>query len=271
MSGDIDPEILKSNAPNTVGDSITINHVGCPAGEDQKRRLWIIRNHNSIGWNCMHCGGKGRLFLKNSERTRGTAAPRVLKTTPWPSNRSIDEAEWPPEARGWLRKYGISEFEANDAGVAYLPDERRLQLPIVAYDGMITGWQERALYPYQTIKYITRTLGNTSPVAQGAWVLDGPNRTNRVMVVEDIASAIKLGQYIDTVAMLGTRLMPEVRNIIAEKYEAALVWLDPDEAGFKAARVVCGELENFLNTTHITSEVQPKEATDIKIRAHLGY
>jgi hypothetical protein len=33
---------------------------------------------------------------------------------------------------------------------------------------------------------------------------------------------------------------------------------------------VCKELELFLETTHITSDVQPKEATDIEIRAHLG-
>lgn len=265
----IEKQVLLDAAPNVVGASVYVDHAGCPAGVDHKKRLWVYRTGKGIGGFCHHCGEKGWVHTTSRGNSLTVAKAPELKQSKWPTLIRTYEIDWPAEARGWLRKYGITEFEANDNGVAYLPDEKRLMLPTVNYQGAITGWQERAIYPHQTPKYITRVLGNVSPSAQGHWVRS-PAKSKGVVLVEDIVSAIKLSSEMDAVAMLGTKLRPEVRNIIAENYEEAYVWLDPDEAGFTATRSVCKELELFLETTHITSDVQPKEATDIEIRAHLG-
>ena len=252
-TGPFDLELLRRHAPTALG-AVCVDHEGCPAGLDTKKRLWIKRNENgSLNVFCHNCGSK--TYLRHLD-SRGSAPP--IKTpskllTAW--EVIMNPEAWPPAARGWFAKY---DLEPHQVAASFDPKSERIVLPILRRRGEEEEYaqQMRAIYAHQSPKYLTR--GNPN---EGHWeaALRGP--CAGVVIVEDILSAAKIALQtpFDAVALLRTTISPHIVNIILEHYTSAHVWMDPDEAGWKASTTIANLLNPLIPTHPIFTLRQPKE------------
>ncbi len=149
--------------------------------------------------------------------------------------------EIPEEGLAWLRRANITESLAKAYHIGYSPAWRRVILPSYL-DGQLLGWQGRAASTGQQPKYLQ---------AEGQKPLLFASYTARehpefVVLVEDTASAIVLGEHLPTIALLGTSLDREGKQValLSDLSKEYVLWLDGDRAGQAAARKIEARLDN---------------------------
>jgi hypothetical protein len=174
----------------------------------------------------------------------------------------------PTEGWMWLRKYGILDKEVSFYGIGYSNQYSRLVLPVYNLAGLV-AWQGRALgkidkkYP----KYMTMTNG-----AQSRLWFDSRHgikqhreylETNKIVLVEDIISAIKLGRQFRTIALLGSYVREELIDWMLAVNKANVnmtfyIWLDPDK--MVESYKIAGRLRSLgLRVITITTSQDPKD------------
>jgi hypothetical protein len=258
------------------GDQTHVNHDGCPAGIDTKMRLYIKRLHDGmiLGY-CHHCGMSGNTrstdhFTILTRETVVALSKHVPDNTPhW--------NEWSAAARGWVTKYGITEHECLENGITYAPDSQRVMLKVFAYDDpeILLGYQMRSVDANVKPKYRTSNLlpeKDHHATEQGYWRVTHPEST-RLVIVEDILSAVKVSRYANALAMMGTNLSTTMLNRVVEAFETVHIWLDADKAGIAATVKIGSQLALFLGTFSVKlvpSKLQPKESADFLITGFLG-
>lgn len=260
----IDRKLILANAPFAMGEQIHVNHVGCPAGEDKKQRLYIKRTHKGIVAYCHHCAEAGfasdgisgdRMALWLSEKTapvsRSTTLPELV-------NLSI-------EAETWLLTHYCSTNYFGFSGVKGKHNQIALRLRNPETD--IIGYQVRNLLPSATPKYITSYIHNGNR-GDSAWFHYGFNKT--LVITEDYLSAYRVFQdthgSVSSLALLRTTITDRTLLQIYEiGFQKIVIWLDPDEAGIKGAIKAQKELTHFLSTDTSVERVnigkEPKECT----------
>ena len=178
---------------------------------------------------------------------------------PWDFTTDI-----PIEAMLWLFKASITPYRARQMGIGYSEYYRRVIIPI--YQGTkLVYFQARALYKDQDIKYINPKVDRS---AIGYWVFPEESNHGRLIITEDILSAIRVGAFVPTLSALGTKLSTALANQAAE-YDHVTTWLDPDEAGITGAQDMRKLLGLTTQTSNIVSELDPKNLTDEEIKACL--
>lgn len=187
------------------------------------------------------------------EHTKSLATVRL----PWDFTLDI-----PPHAMLWLLKASITPYRARKAGIGYSDHYKRVFIPVYQ-DGKLVYFQARALHDYQEIKYINPRIDRASI---GYWVIPEGGNHGRLVITEDILSAIRVGQFVPTLSTMGTKLSIELANMLME-YDHVTTWLDPDQAGIDGARDMRRML--FVPTSNILSEKDPKNLTDEEIKACL--
>lgn len=120
------PDEYMQYAPDEVDKQVSVNHEGCDAGLDTKRRLYVKRiNSNRVVAFCQHCGKSGvhtssvrsstgagtlsvALHRSTKPPTTGTGSSTVpTKRTGTSSKALHDPSDWPIAAKAWLAKYHI--------------------------------------------------------------------------------------------------------------------------------------------------------------------
>lgn len=253
-----------------VEEQVRTNHDECPAGQDTKRRLYIKRTSTGFLAFCHNCGhhgvvGNGRgvtraiadLLDKHKDALE-TGIVSVNGQLELPPECDSVIFRWPDSARAWLYQYGITDQEMMDAGICYSWAWGRVVLPVYE-DGKLVYWQARAIDRAQDPKYIS---AKANPKAM-YWhhFHQAVGRTNSIGIVEDILSAIKLGRYMDTVAMLGTS--PDMAGLTErlKNYKKVAIVLDPDQAGIRKANELHSRLSLIKpgEVKLIHTSKQPKE------------
>jgi len=152
---------------------------------------------------------------------------------------------------------------------AFISD--KLYLPIFNYSGDQYGYQLRSFDPkkpkYKTTYYKKTGLGTS-------WF----NKNNKhIIITEDYTSAYRV--FRDTpyssLALLKTSISDTTINLLSSFYKV-VIWLDPDEAGQKAALkilqrlMVC--LPSHVTIKNITSSLlpEPKNLNPDNLRKNLG-
>lgn len=136
MTDRLHPDEYLPFAPKNKGEQVHVNHDGCPAGRDTKRRLYVKRNeHGKVVAYCHHCGGAGvssdtvRAYSSGTSldavlavrsgayeskhiprqgRARDDKSPAVYRQKTTPSGAALHRVgDWPIAARVWLDSYGI--------------------------------------------------------------------------------------------------------------------------------------------------------------------
>ena len=222
-------------APKEPGEFVRIReHVGCTGSSPAVKIL--RRNDGSIHCKCYRCDMFGstrpepdktpaevKAYL---ERLRGNgstdkgAAPLCL-----PRDHSTSWSNWSFEGQSWLRGYGISEVETRKHGIGYSSFLNRVIIPCSGRDGRLLGYQARRLQYSDGPKYWTKRDEQKSQL----YKFITNNKSDVLVICEDVMSAIKLSRYYNALAILGTQINPEALNI-AIKFKEVIIYLDNDNA-----------------------------------------
>ena len=157
--------------------------------------------------------------------------------------------EIPVDGWIWLSKYGITEEQATRYRIGYSPHLKRVILPVFDAQNELIAFQARALGDSDA-KYLTFT--STS----GAYFTSDHNSTSFV-VVEDILSAIKVGEIHPTIALLGTQLHSRIEYKLS-RARNLLVWLDGDGPGWEASYAIWRTLRTRTKMDIIQTAKDPK-------------
>lgn len=243
------------------GDSQRINHEGCGAGQDFKKRLWVIRSGGRVGWKCHHCGEKGSAPIVPN-RTSVLKRLRPEEEHPdkiqLPYDFDSNFLHWPTEARAWVLKYGIEKPET----WGWSESQGRVIIPV--YEEGLKGYQSRKVLGLDPgPKYLTR--GRNLVYAR---CNEG---TREAAIVEDALSAEKVGKVVDGYALLGTSRFNHGTAIQwASRYDRIFVWFDDNNWWARKDQTqLAARLGLLVPTTIIRTGKDPKEHSISEIRGIL--
>lgn len=246
---------FEKHAPSNTGEQIHINHVGCEAGTDHKKRLYIKRTEKGIVAYCHHCGQSGFIASDKGRLSTWLTKPTSKTThTPFPTL-----VEMSIEGKMWLAKYYCDWTAKCFNGV--LHEKHLLALDLNDHAGNFVGVQLRNLRPDAVPKYITRYYDKDTP-AQPAW-FQGDGKT--LYITEDYLSAYRINRDtgFSALALLGTTMRDHTVGVIAAlNFETIVVWLDPDDAGVKGAKKLRKQLDYYLDRSVKLLAVNGKEAKE---------
>lgn len=211
------------------------------------------------GWYCFGCGFKEgktditslRSRLENSRQEKKIG--ELLETS----------SHLPPKALKWLMQYGLTKEEISQFG---WNDDRSL---LVLYQGN-DYWQARNFAENSSIKYMSQ---GKKPILfyENGFVTETPT-SDKVVMVEDIVSAVKVSRVCTSLPLLGSTIALEtILRCLERDISKVYIWLDYDKAkeSLKAARnasQILGEVRT------IVTELDPKELSNEKIKEKIyGY
>lgn len=243
----------------------------------QKRRIKhckddnsMLVNHDLKGYSChcFRCGFHG--FIPHGVQSIADIKRRedeyrsqdFSKGLVLPSDYTLDI---PPQHMTWFLKYGVSAELATEYRVGFSESMERLVLPVYS-NAELVALQMRTTRDGLKPKY----LNPFGPKVSNAVFWAGKPKNRVGVIVEDILSAIKVGQYLRCASILGTN-MTDARAIqIASELDHALVWLDNDKAGSRGwikARTALSLVG--VQCTRVRSERDPKTYTRAEIKSHI--
>jgi len=169
---------------------------------------------------------------------------------PMPAN--FDPSTWPLEPRVWLYKSGLSNATIKAHGFYWCDRIKRVVLPVLNGSKLVY-WQARG-FDKDRPKYLNPKIDK--PVYKsGPYGATGP-----IVLVEDILSAVKIGQGYTAWARLGTGPLDDALLVeLASTGRPVAVWLDPDDAGIKGRKRMAGQLRALgVSVRIIYAEQDPK-------------
>ena len=230
----IDFKLILANAPSNIGEQVHINHTGCEAGVDNKRRLYIKRTDKGLVAYCHHCSDKG--YAKDENRLSTWINGNQLAAKSVKKQFSASDLDiLSPKGFVWLTRYHCDASNKNCFNG--VKDKDSVALTLYGPDESLLGWQVRNLLPKEGVpKYTTHYVSESSN-GDPAWF----NRltTKTLVITEDYLSAWRVGFNTThaSMALLRTSLSDKALfDIERGHYETIIIWLDPDEAGRKPPR-----------------------------------
>jgi len=253
----IDRKLILANAPSNMGEQVHVNHTGCEAGEDKKRRLYIKRTDKGLVAYCHHCNEKG--FASDNSARLSTWLTSSTKTTK-EQKRKPTLAPLSLGGKVWLTNYNCPTRVPNFMGVE--GDPSRVALMLYDLQNNPVGMQIRSLRPDADLKYVTYFDNSNSDVA---WFYNG-NKT--LVITEDYLSAYRVQRDVgfSSMALLRTSITDRTLTQIYDTgFNEIYIWLDSDDAGAVGAAKVSKTLQHFLpadvKLLTIHSNEEPKECT----------
>jgi hypothetical protein len=162
--------------------------------------------------------------------------------------------EFPERELVWLENYRITKDLREKYNIQYSPELKRIVLPIYNTQGELIYYQARSLNPKQK-KYL-------NPKGQPKQQFLSEYKGSSVLVfVEDMISAIRVGEQFQGVALLGTSINDIKLNF---PVEFCCIWLDND--AFIKARGLYRTMSNLYDTRFIYSRNDPKCYSDEEIK-----
>lgn len=257
------------HAPATPGTE-RVNHDGCTAGVDTKRRLYVTRKEegNVVAY-CHNCGISG--VHSGTSRFRVAHVPKAPKTVEgtleMKHNMKDKPYDWPKEMLAWLNECGIDLTIAMKYGIVYDTDDRRIIIPKLNKSGDLVMFQSRRLYEDGTPKYLTYKVKD----AYYHDALEGKVEPNTCIVVEDMLSAIRCAEAGYTAVPLFTANVTDKTMLtMVREYDTIVVWLDNDNTtvirssanAVRKLRALAGTKEAIMQ---VQTSTDPKHYTDREI------
>ena len=163
------------------------------------------------------------------------------------------------DSLAWLKKYGITDAEIRQHKMLWSPRKELLIFPIFI-DGQMQMWQGRYFgsnpeYP----KYNTQGF----PKGGGVYYIVGTGE--RLVLVEDVLSAIKVGRQIAAMPLFTNNLNSRQAIHLSRYFDHVAIWLDPNmrEHSLKLQK----RLQLFFKSVRVIySDYDPKAHSDGDIR-----
>lgn len=244
-----------------LGVEVRYDHLDCG---DTKKHLYIKRSPEGWLWICHKCGESG--FQAND------TLETLLKKTP-----TLEDVEeyvnsvalphdfsptLPDSALTWLQRYGILDVEADFWNFGYSDSLNRLVMPI--FDGnRLVAWIARSLYPPSDSipKYITRGKVSEHSFRVNTYM-------DKIVIVEDMLSAIKVGRVAGSIAILGSYIPNKVIDFIKQDEKEVYIWLDMDKVN-AALTYTAQFTARGIHTGVVYSRLDPKEYNELEIKKWL--
>ena len=220
---DIREQVALETTHLNNGESTRIR---CPKCKSPEISMSVWCDNNIIHYKCFRatCGNTYGVLggvRREPSRKVNQFVPKHLTEPTEPLTTQLKQ---------WLvRKYEISVRKSD--GFLYLPETHRLYMPVYNYlGGTIGGLAKQltvgvkpktVLYRHQDVPMLHFRRRRPNEVAD-----NGP-----VVVVEDILSATKLRDIVDSVAILGTHITAPMAAILSNLNRPIILMLDPDAVG----------------------------------------
>jgi len=212
-----------------VGASQRWVHEECSAGKDPA--LVVTRYPTGWAFLCHRCGWKGWQPIKGLPPDQTI---KLLKQTQQNNTQQKGSLKLPddvtpilpPECWAWLMQYDITEDEARRYRFCYSPRLTSLILPIYRENRLIY-YQARSFGPGNKQKYLNvkgRARGRVFFVADKIRDDD-----RRVVLVEDIVSAIKVNRVTNAMALLYSHIPMDLVIKLIKRNRDVIIWLDHDK------------------------------------------
>lgn len=278
----IERKVIVDNAPEYVG-TVRVNHTGCPAGEDLRRRLYLTRKPDlkTILAYCHNCQEAG--VAREQDKLIFGGAVTVREKRQETELPDCDPVHFSKAAMAWLAQYGIKPPDWESLNFGFEPDQGRLVMPVwgdirLPYGSErytakeILGYQSRRLGQYDASpKYLTAKFSGTTELETTILNEDATRTHSCVVLVEDLVSAIKVSKVARlTVPMYGCHVRSE-RILELSRELPVIVWLDNDNPTvMKQASRIHHLVRAFGMESHlITDKQDPKKYTTYQIDAVL--
>ena len=164
----------------------------------------------------------------------------------------------PPVPYKWLKQYGITNEEIISNKIGWSNIKQMLIFPY-SVNGDLIFWQGR-YFPKQKVK--CHTKGNP---ANTLILLDYMQDNQRVVVVEDPVSAIKVARHAPVHCLFGSSLSMNNAIRLSRMYKELIVWLDYDKVG-EAAKLAKKFAPLYIVSKFVISHDDPKECSDAFIK-----
>ena len=261
----IDKSFVLKNAPTLVGEQVHVNHEGCSAGVDRKKRLYIKRTPTGLIAFCHHCGEKA--FAQDAKGRLATWLTTRPRASIEPPKRLPTLSDLPVLGIKWLLEHDCDYTDKNFSGVRGEPYQ--VCLDIMDATGELIGYQIRNLLPNPRQKYITQYFSQNHR-ADSSWFYNG---CKTLVITEDYLSAYRVNKDTgcSSVALLRTSISNTTLQQIADLgFNMVYIWLDDDSAGRKGADKAKHDLRLYLDSNikiiNINSREEPKQCTKQQLR-----
>lgn len=212
-------DVLVAAAELAEGDSI---YTTCPSCQ-REGKFSITRTDEGVLYHCFRasCTLKGMIGGSRSAFTR--TAPPARDFTPFTGELVPLPQVWVDfmwENLGW----GAAEHSLGRPMLA--PELRRIAYPIRDPFGVRRGYSLRSYDKGVGTKSLTRM--DMSAPHMSYYTCPNIRLSKHVLVVEDIPSAVRAAEYVNSVALCGTGCNGEYAAEIARKYDTVTWALDAD-------------------------------------------
>ncbi len=276
------------------GETLRVNHQGCEAGVDTRRRLYITRPMSDptklIGY-CHNCQTGGVLRTGKHMNYRHTQhktpmGPTILKMEDLaaPKHMIEDMMLWPTHAIAWALKGKLTPQLCRDYNILFDPSSNRVYLPrykscaaSAPLGGELRGYQLRNTDPGLNVpKYLTVVADDD----RGYTILYGKVvstvEATIIVLVEDLLSGISVVEAFErtqrtvhAIVNYGTKVNLEAVHHCS-RYNNTVVWLDNDSDHVKTqARLMARTIQLLHPAAQVVSELRetdPKHSDYITIR-----
>ena len=274
------------------GETIRVNHVDCPAGEDTRRRLYVTRVQADptllVGY-CHNCGTGDRNKTNEYSKYRNhevySSAKELIQQDIKVPKSIVPMSDAPAMAQKFLFERNLTLDKAAEWGIYYDPNSDRVYLPMYAEAdtrgrwGAFDGYQLRAIASHQNPKYLTARR----PESKGYTLLHNAPETYEVKdlnayvaIVEDYISGIHILEAMNkdfhclVAVNYGTQINTEMLYDLAQlhKDNNLVVWLDNDSPHvIKRAQDISRTAALYgIKSAVVTVKSDPKHVNHVDIK-----
>jgi hypothetical protein len=185
-----------------------VRHESCPSCGSKDN---LGRYDDGHAW-CFGCGYKEppkHRAIPSNEESHVTIPTDLMKQLPFLYNRWLDSYNLTPEEKSFFK---------------WSPSLKRM-VTFVMQPGQGLFWEGRSLTTIpKSLNYGKKPFalfyqGRIQPQLEG----------DKVVIVEDVVSAIKVGRYLPTLCLFGNNLQENHMKRIALQFKEVVVWLDDDK------------------------------------------
>lgn len=172
----------------------------------------------------------------------------------------------PSQAYGWLKSYHLTNEEIVNNYIGWSNKEQMLIFPYYGGDdNELLMWQGR-YFPARTPKVFTKGYPDKHLLLHAS---RNDAMANRIVVIEDAVSAIKVSRVCNSTELLGSYLSMHKAVRLSRYYSHLTLWLDNDK--IKEMIKFSERYKNlFEKIDIIVSDKDPKEHSDVEIQRLLG-
>ena len=272
------------------GQTVRFNHIGCPAGTDTRRRLYVTRPEadatKAVAYchNCQegasHTGSKWEPYRNGKHGDTTPDKIIVTDDVEAPPNLVFDTEQWTTDAKCWLINSGLSPYQTRSYDIGLDSDTNRIYLPryqtiLLESNNNIglNGYQLRKIEDRRGPKYLTvLSTSSIDPSYTGIFTVT-QSACLKAVLVEDLVSGIHIAEacksedilvIINYGVKVNLQALDEMRG-----YDKGYIWLDNDSEHIKhQAEVQSRTLQMLTNgdVEVITDYSDPKHYSYQEIR-----